>query len=437
MKGLIKAILLVSSAAAVVYSCTGKPERASVRKYISESWDSTLRYQPSDAPDSLIGLPFPYTVPCAAGMFNELYYWDTFFTNEGLIADGRTEQARNNTSDLLFLVERYGFVPNGNRIWYLNRSQPPYLAAMVEKVFNSSPDTLWLSQAYPVLEREYSFWMEERMTECGLNRYAYTDPPASLVDEFITTASRRMGADFRKMGWSDEQLYKFGLDCIAECESGWDFNPRFSRRCGDFCPVDLNSNLYGMERIMGRFAEILGKDSSPWFERAAIRKELIHKYCYSPEKDGWFDYDYTLGTHSPVVSAAVFSLLWNEVLSKEEAEGVKNTLKVLEYPGGLSVCEDKEYDYPYQWSYPNAWPPTTYIAVEGLLRYGYRNEAFTLARKYLESATKSFLSTGQLWEKTDCRTGELPVDREYGTPAMMGWTAGTFVFFDELLKKKE
>lgn len=428
-------LIIVAVIAATMLSCCRSGVRE-VRSYITVAWDSTLRYQPSDTPDSLIGMPYPYTVPCAAGMFNELYYWDTFFTNEGLIADGRVLQARDNTADLLSLVVRYGFVPNGNRLWYLTRSQPPYLARMVEKVFATTADTAFLASAFPVLEKEYEFWMTSRKAPCGLNRYGSTDPDERLIDEFITTASHRIGTDFRSLGWDAERLRKFGLDCIAECESGWDFNPRFDRRCGDFCPVDLNANLYGMETLMAGFAGILGFDAGPWTERAEARRALIRQYCYDNDRGGWFDYDYMNDCRSDVVSAAVFSLLFNNVLSAEEAGAVRRTLGVLEFDGGLSVCEDKEYPYPYQWSYPNAWPPTTFVAVKGLLHYGFREDALRLARKYIESNTRAFSETGQLWEKIDCRTGKLPVDREYGTPAMLGWTAGTYVCFDELLKRK-
>ena len=422
--GIILTVLLALSA------CEGP---SSVRSYIFNAWESTLRYQPEDTPDSLIGMPFPYTVPCAEGMFNEIYYWDTFFTNAGLIEDGKVEQARFNTSDLLYLVQRYGFVPNGNRLWYLNRSQPPYLARMVADVFDASPDTLWLAAAWQVLELEYAFWMTERAAPCGLNHYGGTAPTDKVLQGFISSAGARMRTDFRALGWDEEQLRTFGLHCIAECESGWDYNPRFERRCADFCPVDLNANLFGMEKIMQRFATILGKDPSIWEKRAESRRELIRRYLYDAASGQWFDYDYVAGERSQVVSAAVFSLLFNEVLAPGEAATVRSMLPALEYRGGLAVCADAPYQYDYQWSYPNAWPPTTFIAVEGLLRYGYRRDARRLARKYIRSTTRAFRQTGQLWEKTDCRSGQLPVDREYGTPAMLGWTAGTFVHFYELL----
>lgn len=408
---------------------------APVRAYIARSWDATVRFNPDDTPDSLIGMPRPYTVPCAEGMFNELYYWDTFFTNEGLIAEGRTEAAVDNTEDILYLIDKYGFMPNGNRLWYLNRSQPPYAALMVDRVFAATGDTAWLSKAYPVLEKEYAFWMETRMTPVGLNRYGWTEPSDTLVQEFITTAGRRLGQDFRAQGWTGERLEKFGLDCIAECESGWDFNPRFERRCGDFCPVDLNATLYGAERAMARFAGVLGRDSLVWMQRAEVRRDRMSALFFDPQKKAFFDYDYVNGRRSEVVSAAVFALLFNEALDASQAAAVRDMLPLLEYPAGLSVCADANYPFTYQWSFPNAWPPTTYLAVEGLRKYGYEADARRLARTYLDAVTSLWRRTGKLWEKMRCTDASMPVDKEYDTPEMMGWTAGVFVCLDNYINQ--
>jgi neutral trehalase len=31
----------------------------------------------------------------------------------------------------MHLIDEYGFIPNGSRVYYLNRSQPPYFSSMV------------------------------------------------------------------------------------------------------------------------------------------------------------------------------------------------------------------------------------------------------------------------------------------------------------------
>ena len=99
-----------------------------VRRFIQTHWHETIRNAPDDQ-ETLLGLPHPYTIPTRKGAFQELYYWDTYFTCVGLLADGRSDLALANTRNLLAQVDRFGFVPNGNRTYYLSRSQPPYLAA--------------------------------------------------------------------------------------------------------------------------------------------------------------------------------------------------------------------------------------------------------------------------------------------------------------------
>ena len=98
-----------------------------VREYIGSNWDNTTRFFTEDN-DTLIGLPYPYTVPCIEGKFQEMYYWDVYFTNVGLIKSGRLSQAKNNVDNMCYLINKFGFVPNGNRTYYLSRSQPPFLS---------------------------------------------------------------------------------------------------------------------------------------------------------------------------------------------------------------------------------------------------------------------------------------------------------------------
>lgn len=146
-------------------------EIACVRDFIRTSWDASVQYNPTDS-QTLIGLPRPYTVPSVSQTFQELYYWDTYFTNEGLVRDGRLDLAKNNTEDMLYLVDRYGYMPNGSRTWYLNRSQPPFLCMMVDRIFEQTEDTNWLAGAFTTLQKEYDFWMTQRITPVGLNRYS-------------------------------------------------------------------------------------------------------------------------------------------------------------------------------------------------------------------------------------------------------------------------
>lgn len=406
-----------------------------VKTYVSSSWESTVRYNPEDD-GTLLGLPQPYTVPCPEGTFQEMYYWDTFFTNEGLLKDGRTDLAKGNTENVMYLVDKYGFMPNGTRTWYLNRSQPPYLAWMVESVFEVTKDTLWLSHAYDMIEKEYGFWVNGRSTPTGLAAYS-SAADDTLAEEFVNTASTRLRHDFVSDCSNREELLRMGRHFAAEAESGWDFNPRFLRRCEDFCPVDLNANLYHYERLMEEFSVVLGRgEEQIWASRAQQRKKLIEDYMKGD--DGLFyDYDYVSGQRSPVVSAAVFNLLAAGVLDAQDAQVlVPAALDRLECRFGLAMCAEGDYGHDYQWSYPYGWAPGAYMAVRGLENYGYSAEARRLAEKYVSSICRIYRRTGTLWEKYDVTDIFGDVDAEYETPEMLGWSAGTLLYMVDYLEKQ-
>ena len=70
---------------------------------------------------TLLALPYPVVVP--GGRFRESYYWDTYWIVEGLLVSGLTTSARGVIKNLLSYIESFGFVPNGGRCYYMDRSQ--------------------------------------------------------------------------------------------------------------------------------------------------------------------------------------------------------------------------------------------------------------------------------------------------------------------------
>lgn len=74
---------------------------------------------------SLLALPYPYIVP--GGRFREIYYWDSYFTMLGLKESEEFEMIENMVKNFAYLIHQYGHIPNGNRTYYLGRSQPLFL----------------------------------------------------------------------------------------------------------------------------------------------------------------------------------------------------------------------------------------------------------------------------------------------------------------------
>jgi len=74
------------------------------------------------------------TLVIPGGRFKEGYYWDSYWIVKGLIASDMLDTAEEVVRNFLIIVEKYGYVPNGFRKYYLNRSQPPFLTLMIKDV---------------------------------------------------------------------------------------------------------------------------------------------------------------------------------------------------------------------------------------------------------------------------------------------------------------
>ena len=134
----------------------GDPART-MEAHIVALWPALTRSADSvDARSSLIPLPGRYVVP--GGRFREVYYWDSYFTMLGLVESGRLDLVKDMLDAFAHLVRTVGRVPNGNRSYYLSRSQPPFLAAMVG-LYARSADTARALAYLDALEREHAFWM--------------------------------------------------------------------------------------------------------------------------------------------------------------------------------------------------------------------------------------------------------------------------------------
>lgn len=401
--------------------------------YIARSWEQTIRFNPTDN-DSLIGMPYRYTVPSPSGLFQEMYYWDTFYTNEGLLESGLFELARGNTLNLASLIPRFGKVLNGSRLWYTNRSQPPHLSMMAGRYYEYTNDKKFLEEIVPLLETEYQFWMTKRITPDGLNCYGSEASENDYYEMYKYVRTKRV----KNIPELDHaKAIEFGRHMTAECETGWDFNRRFNFECGNYAPIDLNSLMYGFENDLSLFLQILGNaEKSIQFKTAAQkRKDLVQKLLWDPKKLVLTDYNFVTKSHSFIISGASFYALYLNIASDEQARLMQESLKVLEFGAGISASE-KEEDPPFilQWAYPNCWSPVLYAAVKGFLNYGFDEDAYRIAYKYVDVIVKGFDKTGTLYEKYNVVDGSKEVVNEYAMPEMLGWTAGVFIALANLIK---
>ena len=393
-----------------------------LHKFIKTSWKDAR----STAGERDLDLPYPFVPPSFTpdGILRTLYYWDTYFTNVGLIADGYTDWARENVDNLLYALECFGCVPNYTRkdgAEYC--SQPPLLALMIQDIFCATQDQEWLQKAVEGLEKEYAFWMNKRMTSIGLNQYGCNQEGEEKLLEYYDYISTRLEMP---QDISNEEKMRIAKNFVAEAESGEDYTPRYANHNAlDYAQIDLNAHLYGVEDFLAQY--FAGKDD----EKAAYYKAqkerrlaLIEKYCFNENTGTYCDYNFVADKKNDIICAACFLPYFYGFARKDSnVSYIYNSLKT---KSGVSACQDTGLR-GYQWGYPYIWAPYQYFAYKALRNYGCETQANELRQNYMNLLSSVFERTGTLWERYD-ENGEA-ADLEYPTQKMLGWTAGVYQYF--------
>ncbi|XP_033487217.1 trehalase [Epinephelus lanceolatus] len=394
-----------------------------------------------DHPNSQIYTPHPVVVP--GGRFRELYYWDSYWVINGLLLSEMTATARGMIQNFLYLVNRYGFIPNGGRIYYERRSQPPFLTLMVESYYQATKDKEFLRAALPALEQEYQFWMQNRSvtlklngTEHVLNRYDVKvglPRPESYTDDLELAE-----------GLTNDRKEKLWMDLKAGAESGWDFLSCWSINgdghnngtLGDtstsqILPTDLNALLCLNEKTLASFHRILGDgDSAALYDQATARRlEAIESALWDAERGAWFDYNLVTHTKHSEFYLSNLAPVWAQCYSQPEmGEKAVQYLKgsgALQFPNGVptSLRESGQ-----QWDYANAWPPLQHMLIDGLLKLPSEDAqqlAFDLAQRWIRTKWLAYMKYDAMFEKYDVNgDGKLGGGGEYEVQLGFGWTNG-------------
>ena len=369
---------------------------------------------------TLIPADYPFVIP--GGRFTEFYYWDTYWILKGIPwAELRMGMLRNFKG----FVERYGLIPNGNRQYYLTRSQPPLFTHMVADEFDrcrfetassnadSSRCAQILKEMLPSLVKEYEWWMRERsiyVQPWNLNLYLGTSEPHNA-----TPRPESFKEDFdlwnSTQTRSAEDLY---ANLRAGAESGWDYSSRwFPRALSDqrglaqiqirkIVPVDLNAIMCANERYLAMMHAVVdcveqtpGQEqrcyatfwSEPAVDRSDYpdvhafvlryrhRRQAMSRLLYSSKDGTWFDYDLDTQAHrsSRIYPSTLFPLwtrCWDpSIISQQSLEkGVNRVLvdlQVSSLPGGVPTSATFSGE---QWDFPNVWAPIQHIVVDSILR---------------------------------------------------------------------
>ena len=388
---------------------------AAARQYIRDFWPRLERFHPKDD-ESLLGLPKPYLVPSydetASFDYNELYYWDSYFMVQGLLADPKQKALVSGIlEDLLSLLKRFGIIPNGSRTFLMGRSQPPFLTSFIYDVYSSyHPDKKWLQASMEEAKKEYAtVWLgikkpNERLVYKGLSRY-----------------------------------YDINyLHDLAEAESGWDMTPRFGRKALNYLPVDLNALLYKYETDFARTARLFddNREAVKWEQAARQRKQTMDELMWDHTRGLYYDYNFIKRKRGTISSVASYFTMWAGLADEKQAAAMVGALRRFENKGGLATTDALplgQYvpgSMPVQWAFPNGWANLHFIVVEGLLRYGYHDDARRIALKWLKTNLDWFNAHGVFLEKYNVVNPEKPPQKGvYPSQTGFGWTNAVFERF--------
>lgn len=426
------------------------PKGQTLRQHIDGLWPVLTRSTVEvEKWDSLLPLPKPYVVP--GGRFREVYYWDSYFTMLGLAESGHWDKIGDMVDNFAYELDTWGHIPNGNRTYYLSRSQPPFFSLMVELLATHDSDAL--KKYRPQMEKEYAYWMEgadglqpgqanKRVVKLDdgsiLNRYwddRDTPRPESWLDD-VTTAKNNPNRPAT-------EIYR---DLRSAAASGWDFSSRWmddpqkldTIRTTSIVPVDLNALMFKMEKLLARASQEDGDtaSASKYDALASARQKAMESHLWN-DKEGWYaDYDLkTRKVRNQLTAAALFPL-YVKAASQDRADKVAAAASSrLLKPGGISTTT---INSGQQWDAPNGWAPLQWVAVEGLQNYGQQKVAMDVTWRFLKNVQHTYDREKKLVEKYDVSsTGTGGGGGEYPLQDGFGWSNGVTLRMLDMVCPKE
>ncbi|RYY31674.1 MAG: alpha,alpha-trehalase TreA [Chitinophagaceae bacterium] len=407
-----------------------------VRIHIKNLWEHLARNRDENTipGGSMLPLPYPYIVP--GGRFREIYYWDSYFTMLGLQESGEQALIENMVNNFAYLINEYGHIPNGNRTYYLSRSQPPFFAMMVELLAEMSGKAayaIYLS----ALEKEYDYWMDKSAP----TRHVVKMPDGSTLNRYydqLDMPRQESYVEDYMLGKDLPEARKSGLyrDLRSAAESGWDFSSRWledgknlsSIQTTDIIPVDLNSFLYNLEKVLARAYKMRGDllKERYFTQIAERRKNAINKYCWSSVHGWYVDYNIATKRISTSLSLAGVAPLYCQVAPASRLKNIAYILKRRFLREGGLVATLKTTGH--QWDEPNGWAPLQWMAIKGLINYKETELAELIAKRWIALNTRVYRSTGRLMEKYDVTDLDKPAGGgEYPSQDGFGWTNGVLL----------
>ncbi|KAF8600265.1 trehalase [Ceratobasidium sp. AG-I] len=389
---------------------------------------------------SLIPLNHTFVVP--GGRFREQYYWDSYWILLGLLESQLYDIANSTLQNFMDELETIGFIPNGGRIYYLNRSQPPVFIHMLAAYVNRTKDTGILDRAIPLAEKELAWWNTNRTTTIDsptsnasytVFRYAVDNSaprPESYLEDYLAANGEDITTPL-----TEEQKGDLYAELASGAESGWDYTSRWAREpfAGNetdtlpklrtlnlraLVPVDLNSILYGahiqLASLIDRHskskrANSNSKSAASYRKKAKNLRAAVLDLCWNENKTAFYDFNTTSGEQTGVFSAAAFYPYWMGIWPSSVTKSETKALQAFSSVNWVLNTFNGTFPSTFlatglQWDFPNSWPPHIHIILEALANVPKKVVKKQLVQISANTSSYDLIPEGQLGLSED----ELP-----------------------------
>jgi len=385
---------------------------------------------------SLLDLERPFFIP--GGRFREFYYWDSYWILEGLLVSKMYKSAENIVRNFIHIINTYGYIPNGTRKYYLNRSQPPMFPMMLLKILDVNDgmlNDLVFNEGLKAAVKEYEFFEKYKSVKLKgkdgnshlLNYYhVKTDfpRPESLKEDIQTYLEQH--------SLTENQIYG---NLKSAAESGWDFSSRWFKKQNDIgtvqassqITVDLNAIIYRNEEILEKLFERKKdiKNQKKYNEKKNARKTAINNVLWNVKDNSWNDYNMKTGEF---IKGFYFSNIMPMIYGIKPITSEYDLLSkyktfLFKYKGGIPASE---FESGQQWDFPNVWAPHQHMLIEYLINIEEDKLAFHVSKAFFNSVSAGFTDSGSFFEKYNCKElGKTGAGGEYKPQTGFGWTNGT------------
>ncbi|KJA17435.1 glycoside hydrolase family 37 protein [Hypholoma sublateritium FD-334 SS-4] len=349
---------------------------------------STLCGSSGKCESTLIPLNHTFVVP--GGRFREIYYWDSFWIIEGLLESQLFSIANDTLQNFMDQLDQFGFIPNGGRIYYLNRSQPPLFIQMLSRYVQATNDTSILTRALPLAEKELDWWTSNRSVQVTspfsnqtftMFHYAVNNTaprPESYLTDYLTANDPTLSPALNET--QKEDLY---AELASGAETGWDYTARWlhasqinaglsALNVRNTIAVDLNSLHYKNHVAL---AELYGSSNASAVARhntaAASLKAGILDLCWDSQKLAFYDFILDTNSRNTIFSVAAFYPFWVGIIPPQVLSNATAAFQV--FSSVNMVLNRYNGTFPstfiqtgLQWDAPNTWPNHQYIILNAL-----------------------------------------------------------------------